>query len=42
VKFDIGKFYKNLLSYTKFGENRANITGTLYVDLSTFYRCWRY
>jgi hypothetical protein len=35
MKFDIGKFYKNLLSPSNFGKNRTT-TGTLHEDLHMF------
>jgi hypothetical protein len=32
VKFYIGDFYENLLRKSKFGQNRAKISGNLYGD----------
>jgi hypothetical protein len=42
TKFDIMDFNENLLSHSKFCCIRAEVSGTLLDDRSTFYCCWRH
>lgn len=42
VKFDTGDIHWNLQRKSKYGSNRAKMSGTLYEDRLTFYCCQRH